>query len=416
MKRDNPLFGRAIHVFAINKEKLKTYLVFSLLPCHAALFHEKRTTYTHQSTPPDLPICQTFAADHTHNQHYQHPPSPKNTASYPDMKDLLTLYIRVAEAPTSLALFNFPPTSHPSASEIRSAYKTLALALHPDKAPPGREELHTTLFQKVHAAFEDLVNPKEAIGKPHDAAAAAEGGRRGFNVPRIEDSLHARVHDFREWLKGRRAAELGERKKGGRGVSKGQRGHDGGVVSEGWEGPDPVVEGKQASVLAGSNACVARSAQGQRGEKKKNRFLEGAGAKVRAEKRLDRLYASRAISTREYEEACMALEEMPEQEEDEEEMQGFVDQEPELCEMLGIRASEPPPPPPAGTEAGQRLIANAVDAEELSEGVAANLGLLLVEVAPSRSGQKAICRGKKSHPVDSWEEEEDRLAASVSGE
>lgn len=67
-------------------------------------------------------------------------------------------------------------------------------------------------------------------------------------------------------------------------------------------------------------------------------------------------------------------------------------------------------------EAGQRLIANAVDAEELSEGVAANLGLLLVEVALSRSGQKAICRGKKSQVVDSWEEEEDRLAASVSGE
>ncbi|KAI7213318.1 hypothetical protein KC333_g6645 [Hortaea werneckii] len=334
-------------------------------------------------------------------------------ASHSDMKDLLTLYTRVAEAPTSLALFNFPSTSHPSPSDLRSAYKHLALALHPDKAPPGREGLHTALFQKVHAAFQDLSNAPKRAGETHDAAAGEEVGGRGSNVPRIEDSLHARVHDFREWLKTQRSAEL-ERKKGGKGgkggrVWKGDHGHE--VCSEGWEDPDTVVEGKEPSVLAGTNACVARSAQVQRAGKK-NRFLDGAGSKVRAEKRLDRLYASRAISTREYEKAWMALDDMPEQEE--EEVQGFVDQEPELCEMLGVRASDPPPP--AGTEAGQRLIANAVDAEELSEGVAANLGLLLVEVTPSRSGQKAICRGKKSQPVDSWEEEEDRLAASVSGE
>ncbi|KAI6908765.1 hypothetical protein KC318_g10606 [Hortaea werneckii] len=326
---------------------------------------------------------------------------------------LLPLYTRVASAQTSLSLFAFPPTSRPSPAEIRSAYKTLALALHPDKAPPGREGLHTALFQKVHAAFQDLSNHPKQAGETHDTAAGEEVGGRGSNVPRIEDSLHARVHDFREWLKMQRSAEV-ERKKGEKGarggrVSKGDHGHE--VFSEGWEGPDVVVEGKKESILAGSKACVARSAQIHREEEKKSRFLEGAGSKVRAEKRLDRLYASGAISTREYEKAWMALDDMPEREE---EVQGFVDQEPELCEMLGITTSDPPPPP-AGTEAGQRLIANAVDAEELSEGVAANLGLLLVEVTPSRSGQKAICRGRKSQPVDSWEEEEDRLAASVSG-
>ncbi|KAI7229320.1 hypothetical protein KC330_g7494 [Hortaea werneckii] len=337
-----------------------------------------------------------------------------------DTNDFLTLYTRVASAKTSFALLNFPPTSHPSDSELRFAYKTLALVLHPDKAPLGRQELHTALFQKVHAAFQELSNPlpKEAREAHHAAAGGEEeGGRRRSNVPlrRIEDCLHARVHDFREWLKTQRSAELAERKKAKK-ISKGySHGHDAGV-SEGWEDPDVVVEGKKDSVLAGSNACVARSAQIQREEdKKKSRFLEGAGSTVRAEKRLDRLYASGTISTREYERAWMALDDMPgQEEEEEEEVQGFVDQEPELCEMLGIRTSDPPPP--AGTEAGQRLIANAVDAEELSEGVAANLELLLVEAAPSRSGQKAICRGKKSQAVDSWEEEEDRLAASVSGE
>ncbi|KAI7528077.1 hypothetical protein KC331_g15942 [Hortaea werneckii] len=246
-----------------------------------------------------------------------HPPNDNPT-------HLLPLYTRVTSAQTSLSLFAFPPTSRPSPSEIRSAYKILALSLHPDKAPPGREELHTALFQKVHAAFQDLLNPKDAAGKPHDAAAE-EGVRQRSNVVplrRIEDSLHARVHDFREWLKTQRSAEL-ERKKREKGrkagrVSKGDCGHE--EFSEGWEdGPDVVVEGKKESVLAGSNKCVARSAQK---EKKKSRFLEGAGSKVRAEKRLDRLYASRAISTREYERAWMALDDMPEQEE-EEEVQGL---------------------------------------------------------------------------------------------
>ncbi|KAI7168879.1 hypothetical protein KC316_g8948 [Hortaea werneckii] len=253
-------------------------------------------------------------------------------ASHPDMKDLLTLYTRVTSAKSSLALFNFPPNSHPSPSDLRSAYKHLALALHPDKAPPGREELHTALFQKVHAAFQDLSNPlpKEARESHH---AAGEEREKCSHVLRVEDSFYARVHDLREWLKTQRWAELEERKKGGR-VSKGHHGHDGGV-SEEWEDPDAVVEGKQESVLAGSHKCVARSAQIQREEdKKKSRFLEGAGFKVRAEKRLDRLYASGTISTREYERAWMALDDMPEQEE---EVQGFVDQEPELCEMLGIR-------------------------------------------------------------------------------
>ncbi|KAI6830916.1 hypothetical protein KC340_g7877 [Hortaea werneckii] len=225
-----------------------------------------------------------------------HPPPNDNP------NHLLPLYTRVASAQTSLSLFAFPPTSRPSPAEIRSAYKTLALALHPDKAPPGREELHTALFQKVHAAFQDLVDPKEATGNPHDAAAEEAGRRRRSTVVplrRIEDSLHARVHDFREWLKGQRAAELEERKKGGR-DSKGDYGHE--VFSEGWEeGPDVVVERKLASILAGSNAC-------------------------------------------------------------------------------------------------------------------ANLGLLLVEVAPSHSGHSVARQGKKAQVVDSWEEEEDRLAASVSGE
>ena len=57
----------------------------------------------------------------------------------------------------------------------------------------------------------------------------------------------------------------------------------------------------------------------------------------------------------------------------------------------------------------------AVAVEELSEGVAACLGLLLVEVAPSKSGHQGTRRGKKAQVVDSWEEEEDRLAASVDG-
>ncbi|KAI7160386.1 hypothetical protein KC349_g3520 [Hortaea werneckii] len=116
-----------------------------------------------------------------------------------DTNDFLTLYTRVTSAKTSLALFNFPPTSHPSDSELRSAYKTLALALHPDKAPPDREELHTALFQKVHAAFQDLSRPlPKQAGETHDTAAGEEVGGSGSNVPRIEDSLHARVHDLRE--------------------------------------------------------------------------------------------------------------------------------------------------------------------------------------------------------------------------
>ncbi|KAI7507295.1 hypothetical protein KC347_g6990 [Hortaea werneckii] len=430
-----------------------------------ALLHEE-PNQAHHSTPLTYESAKHRSRSHP-SPTLPTSTIPDNMASHPDMmKDLLTLYTRVAEAPTSLALFNFPPTSQPSETEIRTAFKHLALALHPDKAPSGREELHTSLFQKVHAAFEDLVDPPEpTIGKTQDAAGEGTTvGRNPRNVPRqIEDALHARVHDFREWLKAQRAAELEKRKGGklrkekdGKGlaargnvladevddarspvnlrarekfekeerrrrdgrrkeeeeeeeeeeearVSRGWHGPSGG--SEGWEGErDTVVEGKGESLLAGANPCVARAAQVQREEKSRpGRFIEGAGSKIRAEKRLDRLHASRAISTREYERAWMALEEMSELEG---EVQGFVEQEPELCEMLGIRTPHP--------ESEQRLISNAVAAEELSEGVAANLGLLLIEVAPSRSRHQATRRGKKSQAVDSWEEEEDRLAASVS--
>ncbi|KAI6827731.1 hypothetical protein KC332_g10044 [Hortaea werneckii] len=323
---------------------------------------------------------------------------------------LLALYTRISNSPTSHALFNFPPTSHPSPSDLRTAYKHLALALHPDKAPPGREELHTALFQRVTAAFEDLQHPKEAAKEPPHAAEGKDGGGK-VSVPLLEDSLHARVHDFREWLKVQRSAELEKRRKVGKTARRGKRlggfaaarDHGHGVGSEGWqEEEDVVLEGKEESFLAGSNACVARLTQVQREEKRQSRFVEGAGSKIRAEKRLDRLFASGAIPTREYERAWMALEGMSEVEG---EVPGFVEQEPELCEMLGIRAPDP--------ESEQRLISNTVAAEELSEGVAANLGLLLVEVAPSKSGHQGPRRGKKAQAVESWEEEEDRLSASV---
>ncbi|GAB1733691.1 hypothetical protein NU195Hw_g2745t1 [Hortaea werneckii] len=336
------------------------------------------------------------------------------TTAPDNMNHLLPLYTRVADSPTSHALFNFPPTYDPSPSDLRTAYKHLALALHPDKAPPGREELHTALFQKVTAAFDDLNRPKHAAGKTLDATAeeGTPGGRRKSHVPLLEDSLHARVHDFREWLKMQRSAEL-EKRKGEKTARKGKRlrgfaaarDHGQREGSEGWEEEDVVVEGKEKSLLAGANPCVARSsAQMQREEKRRSRFVEGAGSKIRAEKRLERLYASGAIPTRQYERACMALEGMSEVEG---EVQGFVEQEPDLCEMLAIRVPNP--------ESEQRLLSNAVAVEELSEGVAACLGLLLVEVAPSKSGHQGTRRGKKAQVVDSWEEEEDRLAASVDG-
>ncbi|KAI7279906.1 hypothetical protein KC345_g5083 [Hortaea werneckii] len=208
-----------------------------------------------------------------------------------------------------------------------------------------------------------------------------------------------------------RSAEL-EKRKVGKAVRREKRlggfaaarDHGLGVGSEEWEEEDVVVEREEESLLAGSNACVARSSTQVLQKGRRSRFVEGAGSKVRAEKRLDRLFASGAIPTREYEQVCMALEGMSELEG---EVQGFVEREPELCEMLGIRAPKP--------ESEQRLISNTVAAEELSEGVAANLGLLLVQVAPSHSGHQANRRGKMAHAVESWEEEEDRLAASVDG-
>lgn len=265
------------------------------------------------------------------------------------------------------------------------------------------------------AAFEDLNRPRHAAGKTSDASAEERtpGAGRKSHVPLLEDSLHARVHDFREWLKMQRSAELEKRRKVGKAARKGKRlggfaaarDHGLRVGSEGWqEEEDVVVEGKEESFLAGANPCVARSPQVLQ-TRGRSRFVEGAGSKVRAEKRLDRLFASGAIPARDYEQACMALEGMSELED---EVQGFVEREPDLCEMLRITAPDP--------ESEHRLISNAIAAEELSEGVAANLGLLLVEVAPSKSGHQGIRRRKMAQVVDSWEEEEDRLAASVGGE
>ena len=78
------------------------------------------------------------------------------TMSFENM-NLGSLYACIDNATTPLATLGLANGQASSALDIKSAYRSLALRLHPDKCPsPDFLDTHHALFQKVQQAYDEL--------------------------------------------------------------------------------------------------------------------------------------------------------------------------------------------------------------------------------------------------------------------
>ncbi|KAK5124315.1 hypothetical protein LTR85_002018 [Meristemomyces frigidus] len=113
---------------------------------------------------------------------------------------LSTVYLQIGHADTPSAALGIGGDA--SESDIRDTYRALALRIHPDKAPSDHlRELHTSLFQKLQAAYNELLD--DDFDQSGDAAFTAPK-----RLPETLASLHARNAAFQEALRRERERAL----------------------------------------------------------------------------------------------------------------------------------------------------------------------------------------------------------------
>lgn len=104
---------------------------------------------------------------------------------------LETLYLRIEYGDTPEAVLGVSSTA--TEAELRDAYRSFALKIHPDKAPDDSvRELHTLLFQKVQSSYDALLNDRLA-----DPSATSPPPQQ---LPETLAALHARNVAFKEAL------------------------------------------------------------------------------------------------------------------------------------------------------------------------------------------------------------------------
>lgn len=116
---------------------------------------------------------------------------------------LSTIYLRIKKAGLDpLSVLGVGDNASPS--DVRDAYRNLALRLHPDKASDARlRPLHTKLFQTVQDAYDQL---QGALQDTEQSGGACK------RLPETEAALHARNVEFREKLKDARGHALAAKK------------------------------------------------------------------------------------------------------------------------------------------------------------------------------------------------------------
>jgi curved DNA-binding protein CbpA len=81
----------------------------------------------------------------------------------PTANDLQQVRAQIENAITPFDILGLPTTGPRGPKDIKIAYRTLALQIHPDKCQPGQEELHTRLFAKLQNAYEKLAELQDQI-------------------------------------------------------------------------------------------------------------------------------------------------------------------------------------------------------------------------------------------------------------
>lgn len=116
-------------------------------------------------------------------------------ASYiTELTPLSTLYIQIEYGNSPATLLGVG--SKATEAEIREAYLTFALKIHPDKASPELRRRHTKLFQEVQAAYDTLIEERASELQDHsgEPSTAKEAPKQ---LPESWASVHARNADSR---------------------------------------------------------------------------------------------------------------------------------------------------------------------------------------------------------------------------
>ncbi|EAS31026.3 DnaJ domain-containing protein [Coccidioides immitis RS] len=104
-----------------------------------------------------------------------------------------------------LALPRDPP---PTEAQIRSAYRTLTLSLHPDKQPPHLREIATKHFDRIRQAHDTLIDPHKRVvydmvgeeGVKHEWGVGGMLGRGGEAERKQIGIKTMDVEQFRRWF------------------------------------------------------------------------------------------------------------------------------------------------------------------------------------------------------------------------
>lgn len=111
-----------------------------------------------------------------------------------------TVYLQIELSETPFAILGV--SDQATEPEIREKYLALALIIHPDKASNDKlRELHTSLFQKVQSAYNEIL--KTHSGQQDDEVVAVPK-----RLPETLASLHARNVTFQEALRNEREKVL----------------------------------------------------------------------------------------------------------------------------------------------------------------------------------------------------------------
>ncbi|KAK3702495.1 hypothetical protein LTR37_014857 [Vermiconidia calcicola] len=175
-------------------------------------------------------------------------------------KDLTELYDQV-EQEHAHEILGLEVDASPE--QIKTAYRTLVLALHPDKCEPRLRALHTTLIIKVYKAYETV----NRTGSP-ESADNDDGVKR---LPENSGALRMRNIDFKNALRAQREAALDWKRASHREycrVSKSQ--------VKGWDcgaSPEDVRVQQYRKVLSGKS-CVSIAEQARRSNNAESDLLK----------------------------------------------------------------------------------------------------------------------------------------------